>query len=572
MANYLANSTYKDNVNAATKEDKILDGKMYVEMINAGAANLKAHAQEINDLNVFPIPDGDTGDNMLSTIMGGVSDEDDADESISRAARRASDGMLLSARGNSGVILSQFFEGMAGGFSGLEYADSRAFAKAFQSGVAQAYGAVMVPTEGTILTVIREATEYASSKNTETPKEFLMDFIDEAKRSLERTPELLPVLKKAGVVDSGAAGLVYIIDGMIRAICGESVDLVSTLVNEKVQKIDLDAFGPDSTLEFGYCTELLLRLMNAKVDVEAFEVKTISDFLQSIGDSVVAVKNGSVVKIHVHTMTPYKVLEFCQQFGEYLTVKIENMSLQHNSQEEKSEEPALFVKPDAVTAERKKYGVVMVASGDGLKETFASLGADVVIDGGQSMNPSAEAFLEAFDTVNADTIFVFPNNGNIVLTAHQASKLYSGSDIRVIESKTIGDGYAAITMFSPETGDVDAMVEEMTSAMEGVITAEISRCVRDANMDGVELKTGDFIGFAGKKLLASGTDRLDTVCNTVANMGMREYDICLVVCGKDGTAEEAAAIEAYVNSNYRGKEVYIIDGGQDVYDYIIILE
>lgn len=573
MANQLDNKTFKDDVDAVTKEEKILDGKMYVEMINAGAANLKAHAQEINDLNVFPIPDGDTGDNMLSTIMGGVSEENKADESIGEAARRASDGMLLSARGNSGVILSQFFEGMASGFSGLEYADSRAFAKAFQKGVAQAYGAVMVPTEGTILTVIREATEYASSKNTETPKEFLMDFIDEAKRSLERTPELLPVLKKAGVVDSGAAGLVYIIDGMIRAVCGETVELVSSLVNEKAQKIDLDAFGPDSVLEFGYCTELLLRLMNAKVDVDLFEVKTISDYLQSIGDSVVAVKNGSVVKIHVHTMTPYKVLEFCQQFGEYLTVKIENMSLQHNSQEEKSEDtPALFVKADSVNGDRKKFGVVTVASGDGLKETFISLGADIVIDGGQSMNPSAEAFLEAFDAVNADTVFVFPNNSNIVLTAHQAAKLYEGSDIRVIESKTIGDGYAALTMLSPETGDVDAMVEEMCCAMEGVLTAEISKCVRDANMDGVELKTGDYIGFAGKKLLASGVDRLKTVCDTVANMGMRDYDICIVVSGKDGTAEEAAAIESYVNSNYRGKEVYVIDGGQDVYDYIIILE
>jgi DAK2 domain fusion protein YloV len=313
----------RDKVNAVTAEEKdesVLDGKMYAEMINAGAANLKAHAQEINDLNVFPIPDGDTGDNMLSTIMGGVSDTEEADESIGEAARRASDGMLLSARGNSGVILSQFFEGMAGGFKGMDEADSRAFAKAFQSGVAQAYGAVMVPAEGTILTVIREATEYASSRNTETPKEFLLEFIEEAKRSLERTPELLPVLKKAGVVDSGAAGLIYIIDGMIRAVCGETADLVSGVVAEKAQKIDLDAFGPDSVLEFGYCTELLLRLMNAKTDVDAFEVKTISDYLQTIGDSVVAVKNGSVVKIHVHTMTPYKVLEFCQQFGEYLTV------------------------------------------------------------------------------------------------------------------------------------------------------------------------------------------------------------------------------------------------------------
>lgn len=565
--------TNYDNVDAVTSErnDAALDGKMYTEMINAGAANLKAHAQEINDLNVFPIPDGDTGDNMLSTIMGGVSDEKSADESIGEAARKASDGMLLSARGNSGVILSQFFEGMASGFSGLESADSRAFAKAFQGGVTQAYNSVMQPTEGTILTVIREATEYASAKDTETPKEFLMEFIEEAKRSLERTPELLPVLKKAGVVDSGAAGLVYIIDGMIRAVCGESVELVSSVVSENTKKLDLDAFSADSVLEFGYCTELLLRLMNAKTDVDAFDVKIISDYLQTIGDSVVAVKSGSVVKIHVHTMTPYKVLEFCQQFGEYLTVKIENMSLQHNSNSEE-EAPAMVERAEAKNSERKKYGVIAVASGEGLKQTFLDLGCDIVIDGGQSMNPSAETFLEAFDKVNADTIFVFPNNGNIILTAHQAARLYGCSDVRVIESRTIGDGYAALSMLAPEIGDADAIVAELNSAMEGVLTAEISRCVRDANMDGVELKIGDYIGFAGKKLLASGVERLKTVCDTIDNMGIHDYEICIVVCGKDSTAGEGEAIEKYINSGYRGKEVYVIDGGQDIYDYIIILE
>ena len=359
-----------DTVNADTveRDETVLDGKMYTEMINAGAANLKAHAQEINDLNVFPIPDGDTGDNMLSTIMGGVSDEESAEESIGEAARKASDGMLLSARGNSGVILSQFFEGMAGSFSGLESADSRAFAKAFQGGVTQAYNAVMQPTEGTILTVIREATEYASSKNTETPKEFLMEFIEEAKRSLERTPELLPVLKKAGVVDSGAAGLVYIIDGMIRAVCGEAVELVSSVVAEKTKKIDLDAFGPDSVLEFGYCTELLLRLMNAKTDINGFDVKIISDYLQSIGDSVVAVKNGSVIKIHVHTMTPYKVLEFCQQYGEFLTLKIENMSVQNRRKLAESEKVEKFLVRD--DEESSEFSVVCVATNGKMQKKF----------------------------------------------------------------------------------------------------------------------------------------------------------------------------------------------------------
>lgn len=543
---------------------RALDGILFARMINSGAANLKAHAKEINDLNVFPIPDGDTGDNMLMTMMGGVHHDTNSCESLCEMADRVSSGMLLSARGNSGVILSQFFEGIKNGFAGLQTADTKEIGEAFRQGVKQAYSSVMTPTEGTILTVVREATEYACEQNTNTPEAFLDAFIDEAKRSLTRTPELLPVLKKAGVVDSGAAGLIYIVDGMMRAVIGEDIADFSE-VSEKTQELDLDAFDEDSVLEFGYCTELLVRLQNIKTNISAFDVKVITDYLQTIGDSIVTVRNGSIVKLHVHTMTPQKVLDFCQQYGEFLKVKIENMSLQHNNTITEEKENVLV-------KERKKYGVVAVACGEGLKETFRERGADVIVDGGQSMNPSAEDFITAFDEVNADVIFVFPNNGNIILTAEQAAHLYDKSDVRVIESTTIGAGYASLAMLDTSSGDTNAIVEDLRTAMDGVITAEISHCVRDATIDGKEIHTGDYIGFVGKEMLSVNESRLVTVCESIDALNFSRYDFCILICGKDATDEEAQRIEAYIKARYKNKELYIINGGQDVYDYIVIVE
>ena len=540
---------------------RTLDGILFARMINSGAANLKAHAKEINDLNVFPIPDGDTGDNMLLTMMGGVHKDFDR-EVLCEAAERVSNGMLLSARGNSGVILSQFFEGIKNGFSGLHSADTKEIGEAFRQGVKQAYSSVMTPTEGTILTVVREATECACEQDADTPEAFLDAFIKEAKASLARTPELLPVLKKAGVVDSGAAGLIYIVDGMMKAVIGEDVSELTAFAGQQ-QELDLDAFNEDSILEFGYCTELLVRLQNAKTDIPSFDVKVIMDYLQTIGDSIVTVRNGSIVKLHVHTKQPQKVLDFCQQYGEFLKVKIENMSLQHNNTVTEEKVPA---------KERKKYGVVAVACGEGLKNTFRERGADIIVDGGQSMNPSAEDFIEAFDEVNADVIFVFPNNGNIVLTAQQAAHLYEKSDVRVIESTTIGAGYAALAMFDTGSGDTDAIVEDLRMAMDGVITAEVSHCVRDAVIDGKEIHTGDYIGFVGKEMLAVNENRLVTVCDSLDALSFSKYDFCILIYGKDATDEEAQRIEAYIKARYKNKELYIINGGQDVYDYILIVE
>jgi len=540
-----------------------IDSALYQKMIISGAANLKKHANEINDLNVFPIPDGDTGDNMLMTVTGGASAE--IDGGIGTTARKIADGMLLSARGNSGVILSQFFDGIAAYLDGenLEEAGPEQMKQAVQEGVNHAYHAVLTPTEGTILTVVREASEYASGQSAEYIDDYMSDFLYEANNSLTKTPELLPVLKKAGVVDSGGAGLICIVEGMRAALTGETAELNFEVPTANAHKVDIDKFTADSKLEFGYCTELLLRLQNAKTDVDAFDVSTITDYLQTIGDSVVAFKTGTAVKIHVHTMTPDKVLAFCQQFGEFLTLKIENMSLQHNSLEQAK---------DAPKKERKKYAVITVACGDGMKEMFSELGADYVINGGQSMNPSTKDFLDAFEDVNADTIFVFPNNGNIILTAEQAAKMYSGSDIHVLKSKTIGEGHAALTMMDLDSGSTDEILENIEMSMSDVITAAISTCSRDTEADNLSLYKGEYIGFIGGKILSADNDRVDTAKRLVDSIDFGDHEICILLTGKDADAKETEEVTKYIKAKHPMCELYEIQGGQDVYHYVLIIE
>ena len=541
-----------------------INGFVYAKMIHAASHSLKNQAKAVNDLNVFPIPDGDTGDNMLLTLQGGSNAVGEGADSVGETARRAADGMLISARGNSGVILSQFFDGIAYGLEGVETADIPALVKALKCGVDHAYNAVLEPTEGTILTVARCASDAASRSDSETPDKLLVSFITEAKSTLEKTPDMLPVLKKAGVVDSGGAGLIYIMEGMLSALTGKA-DFsapVEASQTDAPSELDLSLFDENSVLEFGYCTELLLRLQNAKCDAENFDVSVITDYLATVGDSLVAFKTGTIVKIHVHTMTPDKVLSFCQQYGEFLKVKIENMSLQHNN-------ATLDIKEEAdPVGERKDYGVVAVCSGEGVRDFFLERGADVIVSGGQSMNPSTEDFLNAFRQVNADTVLVFPNNSNIILAAKQAAEMYSDSDVRVIESRNLGDGFAALSMLCTDSGDTDAIVAELTEAMQGVVTAEVSRSVRDT----AESVAGDYIGFVGKDILCDSSSRLECAKQTVDKADFSMYEIMIVLFGKGVPAEEAEELKAFVEGKYSGKEVFVIDGKQDIYDYIMIME
>lgn len=547
---------------------KSMDGELFANMIKSGAASLRENIKIVNDLNVFPIPDGDTGDNMFMTIDSGAATlSGNEGNSIGVTSSRAASGMLLGARGNSGVILSRIFAGIAKGFEGVDSVNVPMFGKAMESGVKEAYSAVSVPVEGTILTVYKDGVRYANNRFTINScfEDYFDDLLWELKRSLERTPNLLSVLKEAGVVDSGGAGFIYIVEGMRRAISGETFEAAAEQTTER-KHIDLDAFTEDSELEFGYCTEFLLRLQRAKVDIENFDLDSLIDWLNSVGDSVVAFREGSVVKVHVHTKKPGDIFNYVQQFGEFLTMKIENMTLQHNE----THSPKQFVPKKQKP--HKQYGIVSVAAGDGIKETFISLGCDFVVDGGQSMNPSAEDMISAFNEVNADTIFVFPNNGNIIMTATQAAALYDGADVRVVPSKTIGEGYAAISMLDTTSNDVEAIIAELEEIIAGVVTGLVSRAVRDTEKDGFSVKKDDYIGFVDDKIYIDDKNRGQAAIGLTEKLNAKRYDIMLLICGSDVTKEEADEVYSTLRKTYRRTEIVMIDGGQPIYDYIIILE
>lgn len=556
-----------------------LDSAQFANMLRGGYENLKQNAARINDLNVFPIPDGDTGSNMQMTFEGGIKALDgNSFDSLGGVSRSVAKGMLLSARGNSGVILSQLFEGIAKGFKDLETANINEIGSAFKCGVRQAYDAVLTPTEGTILTVSREAADYACSRINDgcTLESFMNDYAAEMRRSLERTPELLNVLKEAGVVDSGGAGLVAITEGMISSLSGDNISETQISdTHSSTSAPDLDLFTEDSVMEFGYCTEFLLRLQKCKTDIESFELSTIKGYLETVGNSIVALQNGTIVKVHVHTMEPGKVLNYCQQFGEFLTLKIENMSLQHNGVKAAEEHKSDDINPAPEKSDRKKFGIVAVASGDGLKNTFSEFGADVVIDGGQTMNPSSDDFIKAFDKVNAEVCFVFPDNSNIILAARQAAELYKDSEIRVIESKNIGEGYAALSMIDFTSGDKDVIEQNFKDAMTGITTGMISRSVRDARIGKVDVKKDQFIGISGKKIIAAADSKIDAALITADELLNGDAENCefiVAIYGKKSYNDEIEMLKEQMEKKHPSLEFYGIYGGQDVYDLILIFE
>ena len=549
------------------KEYKHLDGAMFEEFIISGAAKLEKNVKKINDLNVFPIPDGDTGDNMYRTIAGGIETmKKEEANSVAKKSHALAEGMLFNARGNSGVILSQIFAGMANGFEGVDVANIDDIIYAFSEGVKKAYSAVTPPVEGTILTVAREATEQMEEiKEDLTIGEFGEAFRKYMYNSLENTPELLHILKEAGVIDSGGAGLYMIADGIVDAINGENVEAGES-VKTANQSVDFSKFTEDSELKYGYCTEFLLRLMTKKVDVKNFDENIIIDYLKTIGDSIVAFKNDSIVKIHVHTMTPSKALEFCQQFGEFLTIKIENMTLQHNETH--------FAKEELPTVERetKKYGIIVVADGDGFRKLFKELGVDIVIDGGQGKNPSINDFVEAFDEVNAHNIYVFPNNSNIILAANQAKEMYDKSNIYVVDTKNVGEAYAALSMldYSLENPDdlYNLFVENCSS--ENVGTALVCKATRDVKLCGVKVKENDYIVIKDKEIVIANVSIVDAV---VEFFKMNDFmDLATIFYGKNVTGETKKEISEKVREQMPDIELYEADGGQDTFDLIIIIE
>ncbi len=542
---------------------QMIDGRCYTRMLLGGAAMLAAHKEELNALNVFPVADGDTGTNMLMTIEGGlaVSGADCAD-GIGEASSAFARGILLSARGNSGVILSQIFAGINDGLAQYERVNAAQLADAYRNGIAKSYAAVQNPTEGTILTVFRESTEYAGANLTEnsTVEDFFKLHIEQARKSLEATKDLLHVLAEADVVDSGAAGYLYIAEGMYKALGGEAVEYTPSAQREK-SAVNIDAFTRDSVLEFGYCTEVLIRLTTSKVDPDSFDINEALSALDELGgESVVAYKQDDIVKVHVHTFTPGAVLASLQAFGEFLTVKIENMSLGHSGAEAQ--------KPKS----KKKFSVVAVASGEGISALFSQMGVDQTVAGGQSANPSIEDFVEAFKKCDAENIIVLPNNRNVILAAKGAAELYTDANIRVVETKSLAQGYAALSVITPGITDIDALVSSASRAAHDVTDAEITMAIRDASIDGVTVKCGDYMAISGGAIVAVADDAEGAVLKMLEAADTDLAEIITLFVGKSVSAEKRAELTEELKETYDECEIVVYEGGQDVYDYLVAVE
>ena len=548
----------------------MLDGKTLKAMLIGGAENIRSNISEINDLNVFPVPDGDTGTNMTKTFEGGISEISRVDsDSIATIIERFSKGVILGARGNSGVILSQIFSGIKDELAKHDKVSAKDLCEAYKHGIDKSYAAVMNPTEGTILTVFREATEFAAGQinDRSTIEDFYKLHIAEARRSLTRTKELLPVLAEADVVDSGAAGYLAIAVGMYWALTGKSNASIFTEHTEAAPTVDIDSFTRDSVLEFGYCTEFFIRLTTAKVDPDAFEVSTVIKTLEELGgESIVSYKDGDIVKVHVHTHTPGEVLNACQKFGEFLTVKIENMSVSHTGEDSEQKKPAPKKK-------RLKMNVLAVATGEGICSLFTDMGAAGIISGGQTANPSTEEFIAAFEEYDAENIFVLPNNKNVFLAAKQAADLWNRSKVYIIPTATLMQGYSALAVLTPGVKDYDRLAKDMEQAAKGVVSAEITEAVRDATIDGVGVVKGDYIAITDGKITADAATADEALVAMLDGLeDIDDYEILTLFVGRNVSDEQRVGVTEKLEELYPDLEIVVYKGGQDVYDYLVAVE
>jgi len=524
--------------------------------------------EEINDLNVFPVPDGDTGVNMTKTLEGGLarlSDEDTLGGHMANFSR----GCVLGARGNSGVILSQYIAGVAAAVADCESMDASEFAKALEAGVARAYHAVANPVEGTILTVFRESSEYTAKNVTEdtTFEQLFEILIEQAQHTLAKTKEMLPVLAQADVVDSGGAGYLAMIVGMYDALSGKEILIGGYDEQAPVAKpaINYDLFTTDSPLEWGYCTEVLVRLQRAKGDPEAFDLEGFRASLEAKNcNSIVALRDGDVLKVHAHTMVPADVLLLCQQYGEYLEVKIENMSLQHSERTVAEQKKKKIHKP---------FGVITVASGEGMHALFTELGADIIIDGGQTSNPSAQDFVDAIGQLDVDHVIILPNNGNILLTAQQAADLCEDVDVRVVPTKSFPQGYAALAVFNGAIEDADEQVSDMTDAKDAVVSGEITYAIRDTVIGDVAVKKDESIGILDGELVCSCADEIEAMIAMIGAIeDVEDREILTLFVGEGVSDEERVAMTEAIEDAYEDLSVDVFVGGQKVYRYLIAVE
>lgn len=542
-----------------------LGGNDLESLFENGYRNLKKNIDSINDLNVFPVPDGDTGTNMVKTFGGGLKAARGNSDNVGEFMEKFASSVLFSARGNSGVILSQFVHGFARGLKEKESIIFSDLLEAFRCATEDAYKSILTPTEGTILTVIREAYEFLNEKSHLYVgfNDGIPALLEQMKKTLAKTPEMLPVLKEAGVVDSGGAGLVCIFEGMDSCLKGVDIEDIPDINDSFAgSEIISSSFNADSILEYGYCTEFILQLMNYKTDISAFNLDDFIKPLEELGDSIVAVCNDSVVKIHIHTFTPEKVLELARKYGEFVTIKIENMSVQHSEIDNKKE-----------TGEHLKYAIVTVASGSGIIDYFYNIGANVVIDGGQTNNPSVEAFMDAFENLDAEYIIVLPNNSNIFLTASQAAELYNGADIRVIPTRSVVEGYSALSMMNLWVESIDELIDDMTQGLNNVVTGYVTTATRDAKMKDVQIIKGDYIGLDNKNILSCKKEK--TVCaKDIIDIiiAREEKEVITLFYGKDVTQEEVDTLKTSLENEYPLCEIGFVKGNQDVYSFIISLE
>jgi len=561
-----------------------IDAKLLSRMFLAGAKNLENKKEWINELNVFPVPDGDTGTNMTMTIMSAAREvsalgEDAGMEVICKAI---SSGSLRGARGNSGVILSQLFRGFTKAVSTEEQLNVTILSVACEKAVETAYKAVMKPKEGTILTVAKGVADKAkelSENGVEDIEEFLGTVIEHAKYVLSQTPEMLPVLKQAGVVDSGGQGLVEVLNGAFDAFLGKEIDLTVTPADKPAAK---NGYGMSPSLEvqaeadikFGYCTEFII-LLN-----KTFNIKMEMDFkayLESIGDSIVCVADDDVVKVHVHTNDPGLAIQKALKYGSLSNMKIDNMRIEHQekifkmAEKEASSADADMEKSAEEMQPPKAIGFIAVSIGDGVNEIFKSLGVDYIIEGGQTMNPSTADILDAVDKVNAETIFILPNNKNIVLAANQAAELMTDKNLLVIPTKTIPQGITAVINYVPELS-ADENEATMLREISNVKTGQVTYAVRDTVIDDKEIKKGDYMGIGDKGILCAGQNMINITEEMVAAMVDDSSELISIYYGCDVEEEEAEALRTSIESAYPACDVELQYGGQPIYYYVISVE
>ena len=548
-----------------------IDAKLLARMFLAGAKNLEVKKEWINELNVFPVPDGDTGTNMTLTIMSAVKEVNNLEDiQMTSLAKAISSGSLRGARGNSGVILSQLLRGFTKGIRDLEELDAVALARAVDKGVETAYKAVMKPKEGTILTVARGVADKALelAEDAEDLQTFLEDVLEEGRRVLAKTPDMLPVLKEAGVVDSGGQGLMVVLEGAFDAFMGKEVDLTFDAgENAKVVKVTPQA---EADIKFGYCTEFII-VLNKKFTAE--DEVDFKAYLSSLGDSIVCVADDEVVKIHVHTNDPGLAIQRALTYGSLSRIKIDNMREEHQEKLIKDAEKvaAQQAEEEAAKAPKKEVGFISVSIGDGFGQIFRDLGVDYLIEGGQTMNPSTEDMLTAISKVNADHIFILPNNKNIILAANQAKALTKDKDIIVIPTKTVPQGITAVINYVPEKS-VEDNEKDMTEEISRVKTGQITYAVRDTHIDDKEIHEGDIMGIGDHGMLAVGKEVAAVAKETVEQMVDDETELISIYYGEGFTEEEAEALAGELEEQYDYCDIEVNCGGQPIYYCIISVE